>query len=1082
MKETRNAKKDGSAFYEQLRNDRALFSSLVKHVVQSAPNEDPTDFVLSAIGKSVGADRCCVYRFWDPGKTSMCTNTHEWCAEGIKPEISGRQACNLADLVEFNAHIMSGRDFLFTDINDIDAGSREWLAPQGIKSLIATPLVRSGNKICGFVGFDFVKAQCKEFTERIILNIHEAADILVNCQRLHEGDAAMQDVLRGRNEYEKNEREFERALLALQKDASADHIKQMLEIVRDRMDADICYMVQDIHPKGGGIVLPEHVLARDGWTNSHTWTIDNERGRAFDTRLMISSVVTFRGDELAWVRENAGMEGASSELVSGIKAIHSFGVRKEGQLVGVLCVGYDEDSPLSTPLTDFLRRAAFVIVTTLERIATYHDLTIALNVAHLKGEIVEFMFRHQDYEEVKEFLCSKVCEVAGAQHLMLCSDDGSRSDWFGVDAPECCHTCAKTSSSMGKKLPQEFFADSETVIIAEGDPLPDMNLPRYCPLMSSVVAQFKKGNGWWRLVADYTKPHRHNMNEVARGLRTALEFLAISYDRECREKTISKMQEHQRFRADALAFALANDDLPGLIDLMLHRLLELTECDYIAIHSVDGDHRLLYPNEELKACPHRCEACSFYKLHIPPVEDADHVVELNDAKGQTVADLPTDCPAKSLEVVVVYCEGKPWGGIALHYVDRQNKISDYDRATLKTAANVLTMALERHSAAVRLEAERDRVIEAEKTRSYFFSAVSHDIRTPLNAIIGFSELLQAGGVPPEEMKQDLNMIVTSGKTLLQLINDVLDLSKMDLGKLEFNYEPTDVGALVRELLPMFSPMARGKNQTIVTEIPELPRFMLDPHRFRQVLFNFVGNAVKYAGPCTIRVSVVYEDGLLKLTVADNGKGVSEEKAKRLMQPFVQANIKDRTEGSGLGLAICKRLVELANGTISIDTAPGKGFAVHAEVKVALAPVEAPSSESDSSTPDAEQYKLPTRILVVDDSPVNRAVLRAMLKKIGVADIELVENGKAALDMLEKDSAFDLVMSDMWMPVMDGIELIKNIRANERLSKLNVCSITADVEARTTYKEQGFDSFLLKPVTIEKLMTLFKTGRQRQCHS
>ena len=85
-------------------------------------------------------------------------------------------------------------------------------------------------------------------------------------------------------------------------------------------------------------------------------------------------------------------------------------------------------------------------------------------------------------------------------------------------------------------------------------------------------------------------------------------------------------------------------------------------------------------------------------------------------------------------------------------------------------------------------------------------------------------------------------------------------------------------------------------------------------------------------------------------------------------------------------------------------------------------------------------------------------------------------------MLEKDSAFDLVMSDMWMPVMDGIELIKNIRANERLSKLNVCSITADVEARTTYKEQGFDSFLLKPVTIEKLMTLLKTGRQRQCHS
>ena len=189
-----------------MRSDRTLFSSLLKHVVQTQPNEDPSDFVLASIGQNVGADRCYVYRFWDPGKTSMCTNTHEWCADGIKPEISGQQACNLADLVEFNACIMSGRDFLFTDIDAIDQGSREWLAPQGIKSLIATPLVGVGDTICGFAGFDFVKAPCREFTDRIIFNIHEAADLLLNCQRLHERDMATQDILHGNNEneYEEN--------------------------------------------------------------------------------------------------------------------------------------------------------------------------------------------------------------------------------------------------------------------------------------------------------------------------------------------------------------------------------------------------------------------------------------------------------------------------------------------------------------------------------------------------------------------------------------------------------------------------------------------------------------------------------------------------------------------------------------------------------------------------------------------------------------------------------------------------------------------------------------------------------------
>ena len=451
-----------------------------------------------------------------------------------------------------------------------------------------------------------------------------------------------------------------------------------------------------------------------------------------------------------------------------------------------------------------------------------------LNIAHFKNEVVEFMFTHQKYDEIRDFIGRKVCEITKAQHLLLCSDDGARSDWFGEDAPSCCHNCAKAAIDLGKKLPPEFFAEDETVIIPPGTTPPYMNLPPYCPIHSSVVSQFRKGKGWWRLVADYTKPHRHNLAEVAQDLRSALEFLVISYDREQRSETIAKMQEHQRFRADTLTYALSKDDMPGLIDLTLNRLLELTACDYIAIHSVDGDHKLLFHESVLTECPERCEGCAFFKLKIPPVESPDHIIELNDAKGQTLASLPSDCPAKSLAVVIIYSEGKPWGGIALHYLNRQKKISEDDRHTLKIAANVLTLALERHAAAVRLETERDRVVEAEKARSYFFSAVSHDIRTPLNVIIGFSELLLAGNVTPEDEKRGLKLIASNGKTLLQLINDVLDLSKMDLGKLKLDCEPTDIGELVREQVQIFQPMASRKDQTIVTDIPELPLLMPDP--------------------------------------------------------------------------------------------------------------------------------------------------------------------------------------------------------------------------------------------------------------
>ena len=877
------------------------------------------------------------------------------------------------------------------------------------------------------------------------------------------------------NEYDENGRELERTIVELQKDVGSMSPRRMLEIVRNRMDADLCYVMQ-IRPDGSGVVRPEHLLTRGGWANSLEWKLDSELGRIFDARLKSGSVVTFLESDFGWIKEKSVIEAALPASLAELKSLHCFGARKEGTLVGVLCVGYNGAEELSRAMEDFLRRSALVIIMALERIATYHELSVALSIAHLKGEVVEFLFRHQEYAEVRDFVCPKVCEITGAQHLMLCSEDGARSDWFGADAPECCRACAKASVKFDKRLTPEFFAGRESVIVREGDPKPEMNLPPYCPMTSSVVAQFRSEGGWWQMVVDYTKPHNHNLEEVARGVRTATEFLALAYAREHAANTIKMMQDHHKFRADALAYAFSKDDIPGLVDMMMHRLLELTECDYIAIHSVDGDHLMLHPGGDVKACPGRCTACSFYKLKIPSVEDAKHVIELPDAKGQSVASIPCDCPARSLEVVVVQCDGKPWGGIALHYLNRRKRISDHDRATLKMSADVLTLALERRSAAARLKAERDRVIEAEKARSYFFSAVSHDIRTPLNAIIGFSELLQSGGIPPEEVEQNIRMIVSSGKTLLQLINDVLDLSQMDLGKLKFNLEPSDVGEIVRETAMMFLPQTKDRNQTLVTEIPELPRLMVDPHRFRQVLFNFIGNAVKYAGPCTIRVSVAYEGGVFKTTVADDGRGVSEEKAKRLMQPFVQADIKNRTEGSGLGLAICRRLVEISQGRIFVKTAPGKGFTVRTEVPVSLAPGGGASDEKESSESVDMSCEIPKRVIVVDDSPVNRAVLKAMLRKLGVADIELAVDGAAALEMLKKDSDFDWVLSDMWMPVMDGPELVKRIREDGRLAHLKVCSVTADVEARTVYKEQGFDALLLKPMTVDGLKGLFAGER------
>ena len=418
-----------SSCIDAIRNDRVLFSALFKRVVQASPNEDLSNFVLESIGRNVGADRCYVYRFWDVGKSSMCTNTHEWCADGVESTIGEHQACDLSSLAEYNACITSGRDYMFTDIASADAGSRDSLAQHGIRSMIATPLVGEGGRILGFAGFDFVKEPCREFSDRIVYNIHAAADILLVCHRLHERDMAVQDITPVKNEYEENEREFERAIVELQKDVDATHTKHMLEIVRNRMDADLCYIIQ-VRPDSSGVVRSEHLLTRGGWTNTRDWALDVKLGRVFDARLQASSVVTFHENEFGWIKENSVLEDSLPSCLAELKSLHCYGVRKEGVLVGVLCVGFNDVRGLSRALGDFLRRSALVIVMALERIATYHDLSVALNIAHLKGDVVEFLFKHQGYAEVRDFVGSKVCEITGAQHLMLYSEDGTRSDWF----------------------------------------------------------------------------------------------------------------------------------------------------------------------------------------------------------------------------------------------------------------------------------------------------------------------------------------------------------------------------------------------------------------------------------------------------------------------------------------------------------------------------------------------------------------------------------------------------------------------------------------------------------------------------
>ena len=415
-------------------------------------------------------------------------------------------------------------------------------------------------------------------------------------------------------------------------------------------------------------------------------------------------------------------------------------------------------------------------------------------------------------------------------------------------------------------------------------------------------------------------------------------------------------------------------------------------------------------------------------------------------------------------------------------------------ASLTIILNLISILHRREKSLIveKLKAEES----ANRSKSYFFSTISHDIRTPLNAIIGYSQMLRMGFAQEKDREQALDSIVSGGGVLLRLIDDAIDFSKLEDGQLEIELKPANCPELLAGLVESF----RGAKQTQSLEFrcrsDAMPTVLIDPKRIRQILFHLLDNAAKFTrrGFVEVRSSFAAtadsDTGTLRIEVEDTGCGIGKEDLTRIASPYVQVDSKlARHGGTGLGLAVCRKLADLMGGELAIASEPGKGStftvtifnvkvsdAVPAEedeppaVPAAVAGrVPHPEPPADAQEAKPVETAFSRRILIVDDQKVNLIVLKTMLKKLGAFDIVTAKDGREAMDILASaDQAFDLVLTDMWMPVMDGEGLVRAIRADGNLAAIPVHVVTADTEMQGKYSKIGFDGILLKPVTVENL--------------
>jgi len=489
-----------------------------------------------------------------------------------------------------------------------------------------------------------------------------------------------------------------------------------------------------------------------------------------------------------------------------------------------------------------------------------------------------------------------------------------------------------------------------------------------------------------------------------------------------------------------------------------------------------------------------------YIKHIPDWEKALSKGECINGKAKDMSSSTYNflkaSKVLSFFVSPIFVDNKFWGFVGFDDCCNERTFTENETAILRSGCLLIGNAFLRHdmmmslqSSIVQLKALQedleDALTEAQtasRSKSAFLANMSHEIRTPMNSIVGFSELAIDDEGVPAKTKDYLVKIMQNSEWLLQIINDILDISKIESGKMELENIPFDLREMFNSCRTLIMPKAteKGLIMHFYAEPSVGKRLYGDPTRLRQILVNLLSNAVKFTNSGMVKMQAVVkgttEDSVtMSFEVKDSGIGITGEKLKTIFEPFIQADSGTTRQygGSGLGLSITKNIIEMMGGTLAVESAPGIGSKFSFELKFNAVNIDTKADSADQiSYSDIKKPMFKGEVLLCEDNNMNQHVIREHLSRVGLATT-VAENGKIGTDIVQHRAIkgmeqFDLIFMDIHMPVMDGMEAALKIR--EIAPEIPIIAMTANIMSgdMEVYKECGMTDCVGKPFTSQEL--------------